>query len=193
MSLSFIYSNDDKVKFYKSLVTKNFTEAAVQAGLDKHYKTADSLRSVAYKIFKTIDPNALGISQDIQDLVKDAIARRKIFKGTKESEGLSQGKQAEILDPSDTKGLVIGGANKAVMLLHEKMNRLGRNKKLLDSVSISQLATTFGILFDKQQILRGEATENIAVMAHVKNDMTAEESLDALLRMREIQQEEKHG
>ena len=53
------------------------------------------------------------------------------------------------------------------------------------------LATTVGILFDKGQIIQGEATENVAVLAKIKSDMSPEEMMDAVLKMREIHQVDK--
>src|SRR5690606_26258617 len=99
----------------------------------------------------------------------------------------------EVLDPADTKRLITGGKNKALMALHRKFDYMMQSKKALNDVSLSQLAQTFGILFDKDQILKGEATENIAVMAQVDKDMKPEDALAALGRFREAQEVEKFG
>ena len=182
-------TNAKKAEFYKSLVTKNYTEAAAAIGLDRVYKSNDSLRSASYKLFKSLKPLEIGISQEVVDMVRQSLDARKISPQRQITEGAGA---TDILDPEDSRGLVIGGRNKAMMLLHKKMDMLGKSKKALEAVSISQLATTAGILFDKAQIMLGQATENIAVMAKVDPNMTPEMALDALLKMSEIQSSEKH-
>lgn len=174
-------------EFYKLLINHNYTEAAIQIGLDAHYEGA-GLRGAAYQLYKYIDPDKLGIDKELQDLVREAIEKRKSTGGkpVQMSEKGLDLPSAEVLDPTDTKGVVLGGRNKAAMLLHKKMDYLSTNKKALNDTSISQLATVFGIFFDKSQVLQGQATENIAVMSkNISDDMTPEEMLEATLKMRE--------
>ena len=171
----------DRKKFFKALVTKNFSEAAQEIGLDKRYTNASSLRATAYQLYKAIDPDALGIDKEIVGMVQNAIEARKSAPGRV----ISEVNNTDLINPEDTKGLMVGGRNKAAMLLHKKMDRLSTSKKLLDSVTLTQLATTMGIFFDKAQILTGQATENIQVLAKISNDITPEESLEMLLKMRE--------
>lgn len=189
LPLSLQITDEQKKTFYLSLARLNLVDAAKGIGLGERYTTDNSIRAISFRLLKSIDPRLLGLSEDTITIVKDALEGRRAKAHTE----ITDGAQPELLDPEDSKMLVIGGKNKAAMLLHKKFDRLMKNKKMLDEVSLSQLATTFGIMFDKSQILRGEATENIAVMANVKSNMTPEESLEVLLKMREIQQEEKHG
>lgn len=152
------------------------------------YNTQNSIRTNSYKLYKSLDPKELDLSDDVVQGVKQAIEKRKISQKVTQHEGIG----GEILDPEDSKALVIGGRNKALMLLHKKMDQISKNKKALEDLSLSQLATTVGILFDKAQIMKGEATENIAVMAKIDQNMTPEQSLDMLLKMREKLSEDKH-
>ena len=171
----------DKRNFYKSLVTMNFTEAAANIGLDRKYQNTNTLRNYGYQIYKSIDPMELDIDRDVVEMVESAIEKRRAGGST----DIIEHHPEELINPNDTKEVVIGGANKAAMLLHKKMDRMNKSKKLLDAVSLSQLSTTFGILFDKSRIVQGEATEHIAYMGRIKSDMTPEETLDALIGMRE--------
>jgi hypothetical protein len=180
---------EQEKEFYKLLVTHNYAEAAAQIGMDAFY-SGDGLRRVGYQIYQRLDVSKLGIDQDLQDMVTQAIEARKIFKGRKpENQEKLPAEQeftpAELLDPKDTKQLVLGGRNKAAILLHKKFDLLNKNKQALKDTSLSQLGTVFGILFDKSQIIQGEATEHVAVMSKNIKDMNPEESLDAILRMRE--------
>lgn len=178
-------------EFYKSLVLCNFTEAGEKIGLGARYK-GSSLRATAYKLYKDIDPVKLGLDKDVIDMVTAAVEERRMSRGNiiKHESNDLEIVPSELLDPKDMKGVIIGGRNKAVMLLHKKMDRLSKNKKMLDMTPLSQIATMFGILFDKAQILTGQATENIAVMAKINKEMTPEETLAALTQMREA---ESHG
>lgn len=181
-------SDEQKRNFYLSLTHMNYLEATKALGWGGLFANDESLRAVGRKLYMAINPQMLGISNDAVELVKKAIEERR----SRPQRQVTEQFDAELLDPTDTAKLITTGKNKAAILLNKKMDRLMGNKKLLDQVTLPQLATAFGILFDKSQILRGEATENIAVMAKIDRNMTAEESLDALLKMREIQQEEKH-
>jgi hypothetical protein len=178
----------DRKRFFKALVTKNFSEAGTLIGLDKKYTNASSLRATSYQLYQDIlanDLDKLGIDKEVVEIVTSAIEARKSSPGRE----ITEVNNADLLVPEDTKGVIIGGRNKAAMLLHKKMDRLSKNKKLLDATTLTQLATTFGILFDKAQILTGQATENIAMMSKVSlNGLTPEETLELLINNREKQQ-----
>ncbi len=178
----------DRIKFMKNLITMNIAEAASSIGLDKHFSSNDSLRGAGYKLYQDCLNEEGLVSKEIIELIKASMERRKVTKEISDKPDLTP-----MIDPEDNKSVVIGGRNKAAMLLHKKMDRLARSNKLIDAVSITQLATTFAIMFDKSQILRGEATENIAVHAKIAEDMTPEETLNQLLKFREAQNEEKYG
>lgn len=175
-------------EFYLSLARMTYLDAAKKLGISDRYTTDSSLKQIGYRLYKETNPEELGISSDAIAIVSTALAERK----SKAQTEIMDGANPEVLDSSDSKQLVIGGKNKAALLLHKKMDMLMNSKKRLDAVPVSQLATMFGILFDKAQIIQGEATENIAVMAQVKKDMNPQEALDALLKIREFQQEQKH-
>lgn len=178
-------TDKQKREFYASLMTKTFTEAVCAFGWDKIYTNNSTLRAKGYQMYKSIVPEKLGIAPEIVEQVKNSIENRRV----RNIKIVEKTDDSALLDPEDTKSVIIGGRNKAAMLLHKKMDRMGRNKKLLDAVSLTQLATTFGILFDKSQILRGEATENIASMSKITIDMSPTDTLDALLKNRESRAE----
>lgn len=178
-------------EFYKLLVTHNYSEAASQIGMDAFYK-GDSLRTAGYQIYKDIQAKGgaegIGIDPELASMVEASIESRKIFKGRrpeKDTQAL-QFTPTELLDPSDSKQIVVGGRNKAAMLLHKKFDMINSNKQMLKETSLSQLGTVFGILFDKSQILQGQATENISVLSrNIADDLTPEDSLNMILKMRE--------
>ena len=177
-------------EFYKLLVTHNYAEAASQIGMDAYYQGA-SLRTAGYQIMKDITeqggPKSIGIDEELAEMVEQSIESRKVFKGRK-PEAPTQELEftpTDMLDPTDSKQVVVGGRNKAAMLLHKKFDMINKNPKMLKETSLSQLGTVFGILFDKSQIIQGQATENIAVMSKISDDMSPEDTLNAILKDRE--------
>lgn len=176
--------NPTKETFYRNLVKMSLADSARSINLDESYRTESSLRATAYKLYKSIDPHELGISTDMVKLIEEKMQERKVYNPPKV---LAPEEKKQLLNPEDAKGMILGGRNKAAALINKKLDRLDRSNKLLDEVTLTQLATTLGILFDKSQIIQGQATENIAVMSKISSDMSAEESLQALLKMREVQ------
>ncbi len=187
-------SNDKMAQFYTLLVHNSYGDSARMIGLDKFYNDK-SLRIIGYYLYNkivTLGPESLGISADVVTLVKQAVIDRKSFNGNKpmikntEQELALQWGNSDLLDVSDTRAMVVGARNKAAVILHKKFDLINSSKKALKETSLSQLSQAFSILFDKAQIINGEATENISVLSkNIKINMTAEESLDAILRMRE--------
>lgn len=176
--------DEDKVKLFKALVSMPFYEAGMSIGLDKRYNTKSAIRGIAYQIYKEVlsKYKKFDISEDLVEGVKQAIEARKASPNRKPVAELDS---HAIIDPQDLQSVVLGGRNKAALLLHRKMDILNKSKKALERENLVSLAKVFGIFFDKSQIIQGQATENIAVMAKVKTDMTPQESLEALLSFRE--------
>jgi hypothetical protein len=151
------------------------------------------VRNAVYRIYLEVcqDPDRFGISQDVIDLVKDGIESRK-NKTNKKPLQLNNATETAMIDPKDLKGIVTQGRNKAAMLIHEKMDDLARHPKKLAKENIVSLAKVFGIFFDKSQIVQGEATEHVAVLAKVDDDMDPQDAIDALLQMRQKTMEDKY-
>ena len=68
---------------------------------------------------------------------------------------------------------------------------LNKSRKALNQQSLPALTTAFAILFDKSQIIKGEATEHVAVMGKIDSDIKPEQAIDMVLKMREIDQASK--
>ena len=70
-------------------------------------------------------------------------------------------------------------------LLEKRLLQLDENPEQLEKVNLATLATTFGILFDKIQLMNGLATENISIHAKIDVNMSSDKALDELNKMRE--------
>lgn len=75
--------------------------------------------------------------------------------------------------------------NLAVQILNQKLVQMQSDPEALSKTSIKDLATVFGILVDKSQLLNGLATSNIAIQAKIDINMTSDKALEELNKMRE--------
>lgn len=177
------------VAAFKMLREKSLFEAAVECGIDKYFDNKAQIINYMYRSFLKIrsNPEAFAISPDIVEEVEDKMSRRNLY-GKDRRELINEeftNKLANIKD-ADVKQIVHLGRNKAAIILDRKMDMLLQSKKALAKENIVSLAKVFGIYFDKAQIINGQATEHIAIMAKgVKDDITPEEALNELIKRRE--------
>ncbi len=75
--------------------------------------------------------------------------------------------------------------NMAIQVLNQKLMNLYSDPEQLSRTNITQLATAFGILFDKAQLAAGLATENIAIHAKIDVNMSSDQAIEELNKMRE--------
>lgn len=183
-----------KGSLFKMLASKTLYEVGLEYGFDKKYKDSKAVKGAVYRIYQEVkkDPAKYYVQPETVELVTTSMTTRLsspvIVKGGAAS---LREKNDELINKTDIKSLVISGRNKAYSLISHKMDRLGASKKKLDAVSVGELAKVFGILFDKAQIIQGEATEHVAIMAKVSKDMNPEQALETVLKMREIAQIER--
>ena len=85
----------------------------------------------------------------------------------------------ELIEMSkDTRNLALQTLSKALVNLHG-------DEEALKKANLATLATVYGILFDKSQLLNGLATENVAIHAKIDVNMSSDKALEELNRMRE--------
>lgn len=183
-------TDNQKVGMFKALATKSTYDVGIQFGLDKHYSKPASIKTKVYSVYREVIDNheKFGLTPDTVDLVKDAVSNRDVAVSNKP-------KQAEVADinQSDVKSLTLGSRDKALKLIHRKLEQLESSPRKMDNESLVTLGKIFGILFDKAQIIQGQATEHVAVMGKIDKDMDPEAALQAVLQTREVIQSEKHG
>ena len=172
------FTIEKKSAIFKKLVSETLYETGVSFGLDKHYSTPQSVKTKVYTIYNEVknDPEKFGIQPDTLDLVVDTVSNRKIAK-TKEPTIAEQ----EGIKVSDVKSLTLGGRDKLAGLINKKLVYLETHPKALKEESLVNLAKVYSTMFDKAQIIQGQATDHVAIMGKI----------DAVLKMRELQQAEK--
>ena len=181
-------TQDQIGNFYRLLADHTFVGAALEMGLDKWYKKG-TLGTVGSNIAKLVrnDPTKYIIHPDTVTKVDYAIQQRNVTGKTKETAlelKVAVDNQSFKNTLEDARGLSLG-------ILYKKLNQINKSKSALESINLTTLATTMAILIDKTQLLKGEATENVSVLAKIDQNMTPEQLLEAALRTREINVEEK--
>lgn len=180
--------DETKGEMYKALANKSYAQVAVDFKIDIHYKDSSGYRNAVYRIAREVEgnPEKFSVTPEVIDIVKTSMDDRK---ANPSSAQVIENTDHSLIDFSDARAVAIGSRNKVAELLHKKMDLINNDKKALEKVSLVQLTTAYGTLFDKAQIMQGQATENISMKASITQDMTPEESLEQLLKMREVQQE----
>lgn len=189
-------SDIQKGKITLALENKNLTEVGLEFGFDKHYSKITNLKAAVYRAYQAVckDPTKYGVSPEQLEAVRVAMnARTKIVQRQATSE-ISLREKVEEEESLGLKELVLNARNKSIRLLSKKLDRVGRTNKTIDEINLGTLATVTGILFDKGQIVSGEATENVALLARVQTEnLSPEEALSTILQMRDVTMAEKEA
>ena len=172
-----------KAGIFRSLATKTFYDVGVEFGFDKHYKSPTSVKGAVYRTYQEVRaaPEKFFVHPDTCSLVVAAVTSRGIS-NMKPLKTLAEQKE----DSRGIEELLLSNRDLANRLVHKKLLALDSSKKALKNESVVSLGKIFGILFDKSQIIRGQATEHVALLGSIDSNMKPEEAIDLVLKMREI-------
>ena len=179
-----IITDEQKAGMFRLLATKTFYDVGVEFGFDKHYKTPTSVKGAVYRAYQEVraNPEKFSVHPDTASLVVAAVSNRSIAIPTKKTIA----EQNE-----DTRGieeLLLSNRDLANRLVHKKLVALDASKKALRNESVVSLGKIFGILFDKSQIIRGQATEHVSHLSKIDvSGLTPEATINLVLAMRESQ------
>jgi len=192
--MALILTDDKKAGIFRTLASSTLYEVGVQFELDKHYKDPTAVRNKVYQIYREVlnEPDKYSVHPDTAKLVEDSVSNRKVAvrSGPTLAEKTAENKAITALD---IKGLTLASRDRAGRLIGKKLEYMEAHPKALAAESLVNLGKIFGILFDKAQIIQGQATEHVAVMSKLDVNMTPEESLSMILRMREVTSTEKYA
>lgn len=188
--LKFHLTDEQMGQLYLSLKTKTFMQASIDIGLGKHYSTG-SLVPTSQKIAAMVrlDPAKYGLKPEKLLEVDYAIRERNVRTTSKETaleKNLAEENQSFKNILEDTRMGLLD-------IVSRKVKRLGRSNKKIDEANLGTLVTSLAILIDKTQLIRGEATENVAVLAKIDQNISPEAALDMILKMRETNLESKNN
>jgi len=85
----------------------------------------------------------------------------------------------------DIDELVGKGSKKSLIALNMKLDDVLSSNMEMKKLNLTTLSTTAGILFDKSRIVRGESTQHVILKAKISDDLTPEQKIELVLRMRE--------
>lgn len=179
-------TNKQKKEIFQDLARVSAHQAGIRAGLDKSYSNKWSLIAAVRRLAKEVqdNPKKFNISEDMLELVLSGLKERKTTKSIIVGQSIKA--EPEVLDADLTvQSLVDSGSRKSLLLLHKKMDMIDGSKKQLEKVPIAALSTVVGIMFDKRQITKGEATEHVTLQAKLPKDLSNEEKMKMILEWRD--------
>lgn len=175
---------EKEAEIYKRLAIKSAAEVGLEFKFDNVYPTKNQIRTAVNNIKTKVQNNIenykeFGVTNEVVDLVKVASASRNVAPRDRR-EAM---KQLDI--DGDIVTVVTKGRDTVFNLMNRKLDIIAKSKKELAKISLKELGIAGGILFDKAQILRGEATEHVAVMAKIDKNMSSDDALQAVSKIRE--------
>lgn len=75
--------------------------------------------------------------------------------------------------------------NTTLQILNKKLMMLNNDPEQLSKINLATLATAFGIMFDKNQLMDGMATQNINIHQKIDITMSSEDAIKELNKYRE--------
>lgn len=163
------------------MANKSIYAVGVEYGMDKVYSSKSKVTNAVYSIYAEVkeDPERFTITQDMLNMVEAGMQARRSHKaGSAAEDGPSVAEQ-------DHSNLVITARKKSWKLLVEKLDYLIKNKAAFRKESVVSLAKVAGIVFDKGQLIEGKATDQVAILAKIDENMSTEDAVKELLKLRD--------
>lgn len=195
--------DDIKKDIFVDSAQLDYREIGKKYGYSALYANHATLTVKLSNIMKEVktDPERFGLTADDVERI-EAAKKLRIRGRLKPLQGMStrgsvlpkSEKQTRNLEKVELeiKDNLLHARAKALALLHKKLDRVAEGDNI-DGIRIVELTTAFGTIFDKTQIVSGEATENVAIMAKIDSNMKPEDALKAILDMREENQVNKNS
>ena len=141
-----------------------------------------------------IIPNADALTPEELVRAKEAEKQRRKMARTRGNEEPGEFKKTKqelmTMNTSEMVAMAKDTRNITLQALQRKMQSLLDNPEELAKVNIATLATAFGIMFDKGQLMDGMATQNIAISKKVDINMSAVDALAELDKLRQTYTED---
>jgi hypothetical protein len=169
-------------RIFLHLEDKNHLEVAYLFGMDRYFSTESSMRSAVTRAYNLVleNPSKYDILPEKAGYIQGLVSSRGIVK--KDPETVREENELKKLDIT---GMILSTRDLAAGLVRRKLDYLDKHPKALQEEKLKDLGWLLGVLFDKGQIIRGEATEHIAVMSSLPEHMNPDEALKAILQMRD--------
>jgi hypothetical protein len=145
------------------------------------------------KAVPIVIPNAEALTPEELAKAKDNEKHRRkmaVRRGNEPGDSKKTKNELKILDTNEMVALAKDTRNIVLQTLNRKIAELYNDPEALSKVNLATLATTFGIMFDKGQLMDGMSTQNIAISQKIDITMTAASTIEELHKMREGYTEE---
>ena len=186
--MSKYFTPSEKKKMFLDLATYSYRDLVSKYNLLERYADTQKAVMALIQIRRQAEatPANFGLTLEEVALVKKSLdARSK----AQPLSVLAQPKQELSpiveLESMEMKELVSRGTKKGWVLLNRKIDQVLKSKNTLRKTPLNVIAMTAGVIFDKNQISKGEATERILMTARVGKEMTPQEKMDWILKFRE--------
>lgn len=192
MGVKDLIPKDKRVELVELLKTQSFLEAGRSLGLDEHLREITQIRNTVRRVWEDIikNPEEYGVSEESINQVREKLGSRRASPAKISIDDSALDKSLMASDFKDISTGVELTRDDALRLLRKKMRLINEDEKELKKLNLATLTTTVGILFDKAQLAKGEATQNIAIHSKISKDMTPEERIKAIYEIREKVAEE---
>lgn len=172
-----------KHSIFKALATKSQFAVGLDFGFERYFKSNSGVINKVNAVYQEVkkNPEKFAIQPEVLDMVERGMEARRRTKNPSPTAALTNPGEVNERD------LVLGAKKKAWVLLNKKLDYLGKHKKAFQEESIMSIAKLAGIVFDKAQIVSGEATEHVLLKAKIDSKITPADALIQLLSFREAQ------
>ena len=187
------FTPEEKKKMFLDLATYSYRDLVSKYDLLKRYNDTQSAVAALIQIKRAVvtAPANYNITPEEVALVQKSLDARSKAQPLSVLVEPQEIPPVQELEAMEVKDLVARGTKKGFVLLNKKIDQLLKSKRYIARTPLNVIAMTVGVLFDKNQISKGEATEHILMKAKVGQDMTPEQKMDWILKLREkIAQEE---
>jgi hypothetical protein len=170
-------------RIFLALEEKSYIQVAYEFGLDRYLANEASMKSAITRAYNLVlgDSEKYGVPRERAAFIHGVVASRNIKnRGTPET--IREETEIKALDMSS---MLLGARDLAMSLVQKKLQYLDKNPKALKEEKLKDLGWIVGVLFDKGQVIQGQATEHIAVLSKVEGNMSPEDAMKALLQMRD--------
>ncbi len=172
---------------FLQLKEKTLIEVAYEFGLDRFLASASGMKTYVSKAYNLVlqNPVKYGVMEKEAGLIQGIVSARSLKFG---HTTLKEKEEAQKFNLGD---FVQGTRDLSIKLLRKRLEYLERHPKEAATEKLRDLAWVAGLLFDKGQIIMGQATEHVAVMSRIDEKLTPEKALEAVLALRDEFQSQK--
>lgn len=131
-------------------------------------------------------PNAEALDAEELERQKKNEAQRRLMQRNRGAEPtvVLRGQEVREIEVDEMVSLAKQTRNLSLGVLQNSLAMLMSDPEKLSKTNIATLATVFGIMYDKTQLMQGLSTQNIAINAKIDINMDSDKAIEELNKMR---------